>query len=350
MKKILHINSNKNWRGAEIQLHQIIQQTSKKYQHFLFCVKDSILYQKNKNATTFGYTKRMAVDIIAAYQLKKFTQKHQIDLIHLHDSHAINTYYLARFIGMKTNAIIHKHTHFPVKNKWKYQHESIEQIICLTNTAKQQLSSFINEDKISVVAPGIDIAKFQVKKTDLKLAEIIAENAVIIGIVAALEPEKNVEEFLKIAQQLLQHQHSNYHFIIIGNGSLKTKLESTYKSEKIHFLGYKEDISAILKIMDVFLFTSKLEGFGQVILEAMASKTIVVCNNFDVANEIIQHKQTGYIFNTIPQAVESIEYIINNTQHKSTIEENAFHYVQQYDVHLMYQKLETIYSSILNKA
>ncbi|MEZ5055377.1 MAG: glycosyltransferase family 4 protein [Chitinophagales bacterium] len=348
MKKILHINSNKNWRGAEIQLHQIIQQASKNYQHYLFCVKDSILYQKNKNAHTFGYTKRMAVDIIAAFQLKNFTKQHQIDLIHLHDSHAINTYYLARCFGMKTNAIIHKHTHFPIKNKWKYTHESIQQIICLTNTSKQQFASFISEHKISVLAPGIDISKFKIKKDDLKLALNIAENAIIIGIIAALEPEKNVETFLKIGQQLIQ-QHANYHFIIIGNGSLKTSLQTAYKNEHIHFLGYREDIPSLLKNMDVFLFTSNIEGFGQVIVEAMASKTIVVCNNFDAAKDIIQHEQTGYIFTSIQQAVESIEHIINNTTYKTAIEENAYNYVQQYDVHLMYQKLEAIYSSILNK-
>ncbi|MEZ5054755.1 MAG: glycosyltransferase [Chitinophagales bacterium] len=99
----------------------------------------------------------------------------------------------------------------------------------------------------------------------------------------------------------------------------------------------------------LFTFTSNIEGFGQVIVEVMASKTIVVCNNFDAAKDIIQHEQTGYIFTSIQQAVESIEHIINNTTYKTAIEENAYNYVQQYDVHLMYQKLEAIYSSILNK-
>ena len=91
MKTILHISSATTWRGAEQQIDYIINQQNSVYNQVLFAPENSELSKKNKDKT-ITFKKRFSVDFLAAIQLKKLCNQNKIDLIHLHDSHAINTF------------------------------------------------------------------------------------------------------------------------------------------------------------------------------------------------------------------------------------------------------------------
>lgn len=347
LKRILHINSNTEWRGAEQQIQYIIQQKTTHLEHYLFCVKDGELYKRNQNKNTIGYNKRFGMDLVAAMQLKKTVRLYKIDVLHLHDSHAINTYFLAYCLGLNIPCIIHKHVNFPIKNKWKYTLKNIQKIICVSEAAAQKLMEFIPLEKIVIIPPAINIQNYQKENNKninpLKLELKLDENAILIGIIAALEKEKNIEEFIKIANILIEKE-KKYHFIIIGDGVLKPSYQNT--NANIHFLGFKNEVPILLACLNIFLFTSKNEGFGQVILEAMATKIPIVCRNYEAAQEIIQHQKNGYLYNSIQEAIKYIEEIFKQTKQTTLMVENAFETVQQYDVSLILQKMETIYLNI----
>ncbi len=339
MKTILHISSATTWRGAEQQIDYIINQQNSVYNQVLFAPENSELSKKNKDKT-ITFKKRFGVDFLAAIQLKKLCNQNKIDLIHLHDSHAINTFIFASFLGLNIPGIIHRHVNFPIKNKWKYRFKKIQKIICVSKEVKKNFIPFIDAEKLEIVYPGIDIKKFENDKIP-KIEKNKKEFTV--GIVSAIEHEKNIEEFIEIAN-IISSKRNNITFVIIGDGSLKTMYEKQHSN--IKFLGFQQNIPQQLSMFDVFLFTSKNEGFGQVLIESMAAKVPIITNNFAAANEIIEHEKTGYIYKDVDNAVDLIQQILTTYESRIMTTTNAFNFVQQFDITLMNKKIVNIYNSI----
>ena len=339
MKTILHISSTTTWRGAEQQIDYIINQQNSVYNQVLFAPENSELSKKNKDKT-ITFKKRFGVDFLAAIQLKKLCNQNKINLIHLHDSHAINTFIFASFFGLNIPGIIHRHVNFPIKNKWKYRFKKIQKIICVSKEVKKNFIPFIDAEKLEIVYPGIDIKKFENDKIP-KIEKNKKEFTV--GIVSAIEHEKNIEEFIEIAN-IISSKRNNITFVIIGDGSLKTMYEKQHSN--IKFLGFQQNIPQQLSMFDVFLFTSKNEGFGQVLIESMAAKVPIITNNFAAANEIIEHEKTGYIYKDVDNAVDLIQQILTTYESRIMTTTNAFNFVQQFDITLMNKKIVNIYNSI----
>ena len=92
----------------------------------------------------------------------------------------------------------------------------------------------------------------------------ILKNVVMIFTMAFLcvgclnQSEKNIEEFIKIAEKI-SSTRNDIKFVIIGDGSLKSNLISQISSEiselksNIIFLGFRDDIPQILSSLDIFL-------------------------------------------------------------------------------------------------
>ena len=352
-KKVLHIISSVHWRGGEQQVQYLLQDESTAFEYYLFCPENAELIKRNpvKQERIFTYKKRFGADLFAAFQLKKICATQQIDLLHLHDTHSLQTFWLADLLGMHLPAVLHRHVSFPVFSKWKYKHPQLKKIICVSAVIKQYFSGFIADQQLELIPPGIDVKKFAAfTDTSILRKEInIREEGRIIGMVAALEKEKNIDEFLEIAYRYSK-LHPQDQFVLIGEGSLMQSFKTQYNLSNLHFMGFRNHIETLLPSFDVFLFTSKNEGFGQVLLEAMASKVPIVCANFPAAAESIQDGKTGFIYKDIHHAVQLIEHLRTTNDLRFTTIENAYHFVQQFDVTLMNEKIEEVYQSVFKHA
>jgi glycosyltransferase involved in cell wall biosynthesis len=354
-KKVLHIISSVNWRGGEQQVDAIFNYSHADFDYYIFCSENAELYKRNeaKKSNIFTYKKRFGADIIAAFKLKKICAQNKIDLIHLHDSHAINTYFIACLFGLKIPAVIHRHVNFPVTKKWKYNAEKIKKIICVSETVKTGFESFITEEKLVVIQPAININQWSENNNPHKLKNELnlSNEHKIVGVVAALEKEKNIDTFLEIAKKVID-QNNNFHFVIIGDGSLMhTYTPSTNQQKKnIHFLGFREDVKELILGFDVFLFTSKNEGFPLVLQEAMAARIPILSNNFPSVNELLQYEKNGLIYKNVEDAVYKLQLLNTETAQRKQLVENADQFVQQFDITLMNQRIAEVYKSIFTHA
>jgi glycosyltransferase involved in cell wall biosynthesis len=346
-KNILHIISSTQWRGGEQQVHYLLNADYKTITTFLFCPENAAILKKyNKQPNSiFTYKKRFGADIIAAFQLKKICKLHKIDILHIHDSHGLNTFLLATLLGLELPVIFHRHVNFPIHSKWKYNNKHLQKIIAVSETVKENIASFIDVSKIEVINPCIDILKYSSIKNPILRTELnIPASHKIIGIVAAIEQEKNIEAFLQIANYF--ENKSDYQFVVIGDGSLLETLKVKYNKPTIHFVGFRNDVEKLLPDVDVFLFTSANEGFGMVLLEAMASEVPVITTNFKASTEIILSEKNGYIVNNQTEMIEKLDILLTNENLRKTIIENARNFVQHYDVKMMIDKIEAVYQQL----
>jgi len=155
-------------------------------------------------------------------------------------------------------------------------------------------------NKVRMVVNGVDVERFHPQWPNEKLRANLGlpEGSPVIGIVAALRPEKNHELFLNSAA-LIYKQIKSTQFLIVGDGPERNKLEAIAKKlsidEVVHFVGNREEIPRVLALMDVVLLTSHMEANPVSILEAMATEKPVVATWVGSIPETVIDGCTGFL-------------------------------------------------------
>lgn len=155
--------------------------------------------------------------------------------------------------------------------------------------------------KVRVIPNGVDVARFCLRRRDAGLRRSLglSENAPVVGIVAALRPEKNHEMFLEVARRV-REQQGDARFLIVGDGRRRSELETLaaalLPADAVTFLGSRPDVPELLSLFDVFLLTSHMEANPVSILEAMACGKPVVAPRVGSIPETIADGQTGLLF------------------------------------------------------
>jgi glycosyltransferase involved in cell wall biosynthesis len=120
----------------------------------------------------------------------------------------------------------------------------------------------------------------------------------VVGIVAALRPEKNHDLFLEMTSRVV-HQLPAARFLIIGDGPCRDDIQQRASelgiTDNILMLGSRDDIPRLLAAMDVFALTSHIEANPVSILEAMSVGRPVVATNVGSIHEAVTEGQTGFL-------------------------------------------------------
>jgi glycosyltransferase involved in cell wall biosynthesis len=93
--------------------------------------------------------------------------------------------------------------------------------------------------------------------------------------------------------------HQDVVLLVVGEGELRAELESLSNDLGIRafvrFLGFRSDTAAVMSAIDVLVLPSLWEGFGLVLLEAMASRKPIVASQVSAIPEIVDNGRTGYL-------------------------------------------------------
>ena len=164
---------------------------------------------------------------------------------------------------------------------------------------------------IKVIYNGIDISKFEPTKQK-------EDDPIRLIYVGRLIKVKGVQVIIKALKILTEKQ--KYIFYIVGDGDYRKKLEcmaKEYKLEKnVVFLGFRNDVSSILRNCHIFVNTPIWEeGFGNTVVEAMASGLVCVCSESGGIKEIISDKTNGFLVKkNNPRQLCSVLYELINSE------------------------------------
>ena len=221
-------------------------------------------------------------------------------------------------------------------------------IITPSNYSKNILEGYGINKKIYSLSNGIDLDKFKGNENSRRRFRdkynLRDDDKVIIS-VGHLIKRKGLDDFIEVARKL-----PNYKFIWFGytNPKLLTsqiKKAIKNKPDNVIMAGYvsQQELVDCYHGSDLFLFMTREETEGIVLLEAFASKIRVLVRDIKIYEDMFTDGKELIKAKTNDEFASKINEIINNQN--STLEE-AYRYVKQRSVKRVGEKLKNIYSSL----
>lgn len=155
-------------------------------------------------------------------------------------------------------------------------------------------------DRIDVVLNGLPDPgpPDPARRAALRAALGAAEEQVLLVCVARLQAEKNIETLVDAMADVAPRAPS-VRCVVCGDGSLRAALQSridrSAAGSAVRLLGFRDDALDVIAAGDLFVLPSALEGFGLVLLEAMAVSRPVIASNAGGPREIVEHGRTGLL-------------------------------------------------------
>lgn len=312
MKNICFFNSTKFWGGGEkLHLEYAERFQHKGYEVILACNKDGYLFPKGKKQNVrVGHVSAGNLSFInplKVKQIKQFFLGNNIDTVFFSTSQDAKLGGIAAKKAGVKNIIYLRGLAVPIKaspiNKYLFRKVFTHFLVNSEETGKMMQKKFKNgfpKEKIKVIYHGIDIKEYD----DQKTSELYSRNGseILIGNAGRLTEQKGQHLFIDIARHL-KDAGVNFRILIAGTGDLEEELKAKIKEndlqQDIELLGFVSDIKSFMSGLDIFALTSLWEGFGYVIVEAMAANKPVVAFDTSSNPEIIADNKTGFLIKDI---------------------------------------------------
>ncbi len=160
--------------------------------------------------------------------------------------------------------------------------------------------------KTNLMIRGVDTKLFSPEK------RTVNDNILRFGFVGRLRTEKNVRMLAEIEKELLKAGRNNFKFLIVGEGSERGWLEQNMKTAEFTGFLQGEQLSEAYANMDVFVFPSETDTYGNVPQEAMASGVPALVTNLGGPKFIVRHGETGFIAENSQEFVRYASELMDN--------------------------------------
>jgi len=313
--KVLHSITTINRGGAENHLVELVSRQAIAHEVTVAYLKGDRYWQQTLEdigVKTVDLRMRFYGDMRPLWQLRSLIHQSKPNIIHAHLPPA-ELYTSLALIGNKsTPLIISKHNDEPFYKVVGQQliarqiAKRADHIIAISQSVKNNVclrDLACSPSKVSTVHYGIDpqpyeaVAAQQVQQ--LRQQWSVDNDTYLIGTVARLVPQKSLHTLLKGFQLYLQQATITAKLVIIGKGYLAADLKQQAKALGIEasvvWAGYHEDIPAVMTSFDLFVLTSVYEGFGLVLLEAMAAQKAIVATNISAIPEVVENGVSGML-------------------------------------------------------
>ncbi|MCI0469463.1 MAG: glycosyltransferase [Nitrospirae bacterium] len=204
-----------------------------------------------------------------------------------------------------------------------------------------------DSNRAAVINNGMDIDV--IRKTMTEAVDIrIPDNIPIIATAGRLSKEKNTVILLQAFALIRKKREAR--LLIIGDGSemerLRVEAERLRILEDIIFTGFQQNPYKYIRLAHLFVHTCLVEGFGNIIVEAMACGVPVIATDCPYGpREIIQHNRNGILvpMNDTEALSEAIEGLLVNEKRRGGMADNAAIRAHDFNVNKMVKAYEEFF-------
>lgn len=211
----------------------------------------------------------------------------------------------------------------------------------------------IPPDKIEVIPNGLEIEEFdKITGSNRKRKELgLKETDLVIASGGRFTSQKGLEYLVKAAPEVVK-AFPEAHFVLVGNGPLREKLEcmavDLSVANSLIFTGYRNDIYEIFAGADIVAVPSLFEGMPNIVMEAMALKKPVVASDIPEIAELIINGENGFLVpvRNADDLAKKIVVLLRDSQLSHRMGEAGYRLIrEQFPAVKMVKRYERLYSS-----
>jgi sugar transferase (PEP-CTERM/EpsH1 system associated) len=316
---VAHIIHRLDIGGLENGLVNIINRMpANRYRHAIICLttfSDFRLRIERSDVGVFALGKRDGKDPLCYFRLWRLLRRLRPDIVHTRNLPTLDAILVAVAAGVP-NRVHGEHGRDMLElqgSNRKYNflrrlcRPFVDSYIPLSRDLEFWLQNTIAVPKRKIVQiyNGVDIETFRPARKGrdpLPLAGLNREDTVVIGTVGRLAPVKDPVTLVRAFLRLLEYipdAKRRLRLAMVGDGPLRAQIEDLLvtagATDKVWLAGARDDVSALLRGLDIFVLPSLAEGISNTILEAMATGLPVVATRVGGTPDLVIEGVTGTI-------------------------------------------------------
>ncbi|WP_427160727.1 glycosyltransferase family 4 protein [Aliinostoc sp. HNIBRCY26] len=221
--------------------------------------------------------------------------------------------------------------------------------LCTSTAMMTELSSH-GIERVDLWQRGVDTELFHPDLASLEMRDRLSQNhpeSPLLLYVGRLSAEKEIERIKPILEAIPQAR-----LALVGDGPHRQALEKHFAGTNTNFVGYLmgRELGSAFASADAFIFPSRTETLGLVLLEAMAAGCPVVAARSGGIPDIVTDGVNGYLFDPkadIQDAIDATVKLLENKQEREIIRQNARREAEKWGWSAATQQLQDYYQKIL---
>ena len=307
-QRICFFNSLKTWGGGEKWHYDLSTRLNGNGYNTFVCADSNGELMKKIRATTvkhYPVTVRNLsfLNPFKIIRLRNLFRNEKVRTLILNLSSDLKIAGIAARMAGVEDIVYRRANAIPVRNtflnRYLYRKVITRMIANSEETKKSVLTNnpnLISENKIKVIYNGIDLSdRPSGYPRPLYNRD---DNEIVLGNAGRLSDEKGQIYLIHLAG-ILKERGIRFKILIAGTGKLESWLQKQARlrgvQDQVIFLGFVEEIQRFYSDIDIFLLTSLWEGFGYVMVEAMAQEKPVIAFDIRSSGEIVEEGQTGFL-------------------------------------------------------
>ncbi|MBI4565313.1 MAG: glycosyltransferase family 4 protein [Planctomycetes bacterium] len=257
-----------------------------------------------------------ALDLRALRDLVRILRSESADLVHAHSPRAaLLARAAARVAGIPAVVTVHVTSYDAVRGQnpgarlkrtlYRAAERAVNRvwpdplIYCSFRIHAETIARGIASRRLACVIPnGIDLDVGGAPLPDLRSRLGTPHDATVLLGVGRLDPQKGFDLLLE-AFRSLEPERGRVHLWLAGDGPdrriLEARVCALHLSPWVHFLGFRDDVPALLMSSDLFVLPSRFEAMPMALLEAMAAGRPAVVTDVGDNAELVGHGLAGLV-------------------------------------------------------
>lgn len=308
---------------------------------------------------------RNSLDLPSALGLARYARGQRVQIIHAHVARDYTLAALAARAAPQSRLVITRHLLYPLKRLHALTLPESARAIAVSGGVERELRAqrLFAPDRIRVIPNGIDVGRFERAAGDAARLEeyrrrLPSRAPRLVGVAGELREHKGQEDFVRAAAALAP-RFPDTDFLIAGEDASPSKayrvrLERLVKElgleGRVHLLGWLEDVAPFMCSLELFVSSSRVEPFGLVMAEAMASGAAVVATDTDGAREVVEDGVTGRLVSVgdaSALAAAVADLLSDGPQRRALVEKAREAVRERFSLARMVEETERVYEEVL---
>jgi glycosyltransferase involved in cell wall biosynthesis len=218
-------------------------------------------------------------------------------LIHVHQGKALKAAWLQSFFGKRPYIITRRVQNGPRNNLInRSAYRRAARVIAVSAAIKKRLLTLDAALDIQVIPDCSSALRSSEQRSQAIREQLgITSGQFVVGHVGALVDSHKGQ--LQIVEMARKSHGSGLKFVLIGGGADEAMLKQAAEGlDNVYFTGHVDNVGDYLNLMNLFLYPSRHEGLGSVLLDALAFGLPIVATRVGGIPEIIQDGVNGYLY------------------------------------------------------